>query len=117
MIEFIAIIKKYTTKDGRIFYGAKTNKKYLSENIKKENHFAINNSEDLKEGTTYSVRPVGSQIPQKEGIYLVTSENRETWLDNRAEFLSKNIVRTRGNFKYIKPLKNFENTEINKMPF
>lgn len=76
------IVRAYSTKEGKTFVKASAKGKYLP--------IAIAEDE-----VNYNIKFVGASLPTSEGIYEVAYEEGDLWLDQRAEFLDKNIVRVR----------------------
>lgn len=89
MKEFTILVKKFTTKDGsRTFTTASVQGKYLPQDVKC----------DLEQW--YKVKPVQMMIPTEEGKYALQCD--EVWVDSRADYADKFIVRAKGNICFIK---------------
>ena len=89
MKEFTILVKQFTTKDGaRKFTTASVQGKFLPEGTKCDPE------------TWYKLKPVQMMVPAEEGKYKVQCEN--VWVDNRAEYTDKSIVRCKGNICFIK---------------
>lgn len=76
------IVREFSTKEGKKFVKATAKGKYLP--------LALVDDE-----TNYDVKFVGASLPSSEGIYEVAYEEGNLWLDQRAEFIEKNIVRVK----------------------
>ena len=89
------IVRAYTTKEGKQFVKATAKGKFLP--------LAL-----AEEDVNYNIKFVGASLPTSEGIYEVAYEEGNLWIDQRAEFVDKNIVR-------IKPLKCVFNKYLPKL--
>lgn len=76
------IVREFSTKEGKKFVKATAKGKYLP--------LALVDDE-----TNYDIKFVGASLPTSEGIYEVAYEEGNLWLDQRAEFIEKNIVRVK----------------------
>lgn len=76
------IVREFSTKEGKKFVKATAKGKYLP--------LALVDDE-----TNYDIKFVGASLPSSEGIYEVAYEEGNLWLDQRAEFIEKNIVRVK----------------------
>lgn len=76
------IVREFSTKEGKKFVKATAKGKYLP--------LALVDDE-----TNYDIKFVGASLPSSEGIYEVAYEEGSLWLDQRAEFIEKNIVRVK----------------------
>lgn len=74
------IVRKFETKEGKSFVKATAKGKFLP--------LAV-----VEDDVNYNIKFVGSQLPTQEGIYEVAYEEGNMWLDQRAEYVEKNIVR------------------------
>lgn len=72
-----AVVRKYTSKDGRTFFAASSKGKFLAE-VKKIDHPA-------EDETTFDIKIVAGTgaLPQAEGVYEITCE--DAWKDTREE--------------------------------
>ena len=92
MKTFKLIVKSYATKDGRTFTKAFATGQFIP--------LALCECE-----TQYTIKFVGMEQPQKDGIYSVAVDDKGLWLDTREEYASKHIVRVRPTrVVYEKPL-------------
>lgn len=89
------IVREFSTKEGKKFVKATAKGKYLP--------LALVDDE-----VNYDIKFVGASLPTSEGIYEVAYEEGNLWLDQRAEFIEKNIVR-------IKPTKCIFNKYLPKL--
>ena len=76
------IVREFSTKEGKKFVKATAKGKYLP--------LAL-----VEDEVNYDVKFVGASLPTSEGIYEVAYEDGNLWLDQRAEFIEKNIVRVK----------------------
>ena len=77
------VVREYEAKDGRKFAKASCKGQYLPLVMAEvEKYYTV-------KFTKSSLAP----LPQKEGIYEVSFEDDGIWIDNRAEFVAKDIVR------------------------
>lgn len=76
------IVREFSTKEGKKFVKATAKGKYLP--------LAL-----VEDEVNYDVKFVGTSLPTSEGIYEVAYEDGNLWLDQRAEFIEKNIVRVK----------------------
>lgn len=76
------IVREFSTKEGKKFVKATAKGKYLP--------LALVDDE-----VNYDIKFVGASLPSSEGIYEVAYEEGNLWLDQRAEFIEKNIVRVK----------------------
>lgn len=76
------IVRAYSTKEGKTFVKATAKGQYLP--------LAMVDDE-----VNYNIKFVGASLPSTEGIYEVAFEEGNLWLDQRAEFIEKNIVRVK----------------------
>lgn len=76
------IVRSYTTKEGKPFVKATAKGKYLP--------LAL-----AEEDVNYTIKFVGASLPTSEGIYEVAYEEGNLWIDQRAEYVEKNIVRVK----------------------
>ena len=91
--------KKYKTKNGASFFSMsivgdrilEANKKAV-ENCGED---GINYGLNIEKGKFYNIRFVGGGCPQKEGVYKITFNNEDSWVDVREEFKNKYILRIR----------------------
>ena len=74
------IVRKFETKEGKSFVKATAKGKFLP--------LAV-----VEDDVNYIIKFVGSQLPTQEGIYEVAYEEGNMWLDQRTEYVEKNIVR------------------------
>ena len=49
----------------------------------------------MDDEVNYDIKFVGTSLPTSEGIYEVAYEEGNLWLDQRAEFIEKSIVRVK----------------------
>lgn len=76
------IIKNYDLKKGGNFTKATIKGKFLPLVL-------------AEEETYYQVRFIGKDLPKEEGVYQVSYEENDLWIDTRPEFVDKHIVRVR----------------------
>lgn len=76
------IVRAYSTKEGKAFVKATAKGQYLP--------LAM-----VDDDVNYNIKFVGASLPTSEGIYEVAFEEGNLWLDQRAEFIEKNIVRVK----------------------
>ena len=89
------IVRSFKTKEGKTFVKAVAKGKYLP--------LAL-----VEDEVNYNIKFVGASLPTEEGIYEVAYEEGNLWLDQRAEYVEKNIVR-------IKPTKCIFNKYLPKL--
>lgn len=90
------VLKNYTTKDGRTFAKASCLGKYLP-------------TAKAQEDIYYTIKFVGGSCPAptKDGIYEMAFEDKCLWIDTRAEYIDKHIVRVKATrIIFDKPLNN-----------
>lgn len=91
------IVKKHATKDGREFYGATARGKFLSE---------VKGITEKEADEMFAVKMVAcsSTLPASEGIYSLTAENGEAWIDRREGVVcgKLRVVRVKGSFTFEK---------------
>lgn len=76
------VVRTFSTKEGKTFVKATAKGKYLP--------LAM-----VEDDVYYNIKFVGATLPTSEGIYEVAYEEGNLWLDQRAEYLDKNIVRVK----------------------
>ena len=90
--------KKYKTKNGASFFSMSI----VGERILEANKKAVEQGEDsinyastIEKEKFYNIRFVGGGCPQKEGVYKITFNPEDSWVDVREEFKNKYILRIR----------------------
>lgn len=109
--------KKYKTKNGASFFSMYI----VGDRILKANKKAVEAGEDginyastIEKEKCYNIRFVGGGCPQKEGVYKLTFNPEDSWVDVREEFKNKYILRIRDALvefhKEFKPFNNVTKT-------
>lgn len=90
--------KKYKTKNGASFFSMSI----VGDRILEANKKAVEAGEDginyastIEKEKFYNIRFVGGGCPQKEGVYKLTFNPEDSWVDVREEFKNKYILRIR----------------------
>lgn len=90
--------KKFKGKNGVAFYSMSIKGERILDSAKKERETT---TEEFKAvvhvngETYYAVRFVGGGCPQKEGVYKITFNVDDGWIDLRKDFKDKHILRLR----------------------
>ena len=89
MEQSTSLVKEFTTKDGTWkFTTASVQGKYLPDSVKAEPE------------KWYRIKPVQMMVPNQEGKYDLICDN--VWIDKRADYVDKNIVRVKGSISFSK---------------
>lgn len=91
--------KKYKSKNGASFFSMSIVGDRILEANKKSVEICgedgINYGLTIEKEKFYNIRFVGGGCPQKEGVYKITFNNKDSWVDVREEFKNKYILRIR----------------------
>lgn len=104
--------KKFKGKNGVAFYSMSVKGERILDAAKKERETT---TEEFKAAvhvngeTYYAVRAVGGGCPQKEGVYKITFNVDDAWIDLRKDFKDKHILRVKNSIMEF--YKAFENKE------
>lgn len=88
--------KKFNGKNGVAFYSMSIKGERILDATKKERETTgevFKGAVNVNGETYYAVRSVGGGCPQKEGVYKITFEVDNSWIDLREDFKEKHILR------------------------
>ena len=90
--------KKYKSKNGASFFSMSIVGDIILEANKKaaeQGDESINYASTIEKEKFYKIRFVGGGCPQKEGVYKISFNSKDSWPDVREEFKNKYIFRIR----------------------
>lgn len=91
--------KKYKTKNGASFFSMSiVGDRILEANkkaVEQQDDDSINYTSTIEKEKFYNIRFVGGGCPQKEGVYKLSFNPEDSWVDVREEFKNKYILRIR----------------------
>lgn len=110
--------KKFKGKNGVAFYSMSVKGERILDATKKEREETgeiFKGAVNVNGETYYAVRAVGGGCPQKEGVYKITFEVDNAWVDLRKDFKDKHILRIKEPvIEFYKPFENKAKTPEDK---
>lgn len=109
--------KKFKRENGVAFYSMSIKGERILDAAKKERETTgeiFKGAVNVNGETYYAVRAVGGGCPQKEGVYKITFNVDDGWIDLRKDFKDKHILRLRNSimefYKEFKPFNDVAKT-------